>query len=155
MTLKNNEKPYIKKVKRIVQKKYNPNYGDNRICICGHPYHRHFDSYDNMRPVGCKYCGCNNFVERDDGPIAEIPVHNGKILVFDSTKRDIDDKSVAIMFEASNGETIDLAHVDAKEDENYTKLHIYAHGDPEDESCTYEATIETDTINTILNAKEN
>lgn len=28
---------------------------------CGHPYHRHFDSYENMAPVGCKYCNCSTF----------------------------------------------------------------------------------------------
>lgn len=30
--------------------------GYDRTCVCGHPYHRHFDSYDNMYPCGCKYC---------------------------------------------------------------------------------------------------
>lgn len=49
--------PYIKG-------RYNPEYGDNRICVCGHPYYRHFDSYDNMEPVGCKYCGCYQFEEK-------------------------------------------------------------------------------------------
>lgn len=36
--------------------KYNENFGDDKLCKCGHPYDRHFDSYDNMSPVGCKYC---------------------------------------------------------------------------------------------------
>jgi len=27
-------------------------------CECGHAYYRHFDTYDNMRAVGCKYCDC-------------------------------------------------------------------------------------------------
>lgn len=53
------EYKYTKKIR-----KYNPNYGDNRMCVCGHPYHRHFDSYKNMDPCGCKYCGCNEFVEQ-------------------------------------------------------------------------------------------
>lgn len=44
---------------------YNPEFGDNRECECGHPYHRHFDSYDDMSPVGCKYCGdCVKFSEK-------------------------------------------------------------------------------------------
>lgn len=30
-------------------------------CACGHPYRRHFDTYDDMAPVGCKYCGCSEF----------------------------------------------------------------------------------------------
>jgi hypothetical protein len=36
---------------------------DTNICICGHTYHRHFDTYDDMRPIGCKYCGCHCFVK--------------------------------------------------------------------------------------------
>lgn len=46
--------------------KYNPNYGDHKECACGHPYHRHFDSYENDAPVGCKYCPCNEFKEKQE-----------------------------------------------------------------------------------------
>lgn len=35
---------------------YDPSFGDDKICACGHPYYRHFDTYDDMYPVGCKYC---------------------------------------------------------------------------------------------------
>ena len=42
---------------------YDPKYGDDRMCKCGHPYYRHFDTYDDMYPCGCKYCGCEHFVE--------------------------------------------------------------------------------------------
>jgi hypothetical protein len=35
---------------------YDPGYGDNRKCECTHSYYRHFDTYDGMAPVGCKYC---------------------------------------------------------------------------------------------------
>jgi len=45
---------------------YDPEYGDQKICECGHEYYRHFDSYDDMRDVGCKYCNCNNFKKRLD-----------------------------------------------------------------------------------------
>ena len=45
--------------------KYNPDYGDNKLCQCGHPYTRHFDSYDDMDPVGCKYCICRHFEEKE------------------------------------------------------------------------------------------
>lgn len=45
---------------------YDPAFGDNRMCSCGHPYHRHFDSYDEMAPVGCKYCPCGIF---DESPL--------------------------------------------------------------------------------------
>ena len=56
------EQPYIKKARVVIDVSYNPNYGDDRICQCGHPYYRHFDSYEKMEPVGCKYCGCYDFV---------------------------------------------------------------------------------------------
>ena len=55
------EQPYIEK-KRTVRL-YNKNYGDDRICVCGHFYYRHFDTYNDMENVGCKYCGCNNFID--------------------------------------------------------------------------------------------
>lgn len=41
-----------------IQNPYDENFGDDRICKCGHPYYRHFDSYDDMKPIGCKYCAC-------------------------------------------------------------------------------------------------
>lgn len=43
--------------------RYDPNFGDDRKCACGHPYHRHFDSYEDMAPIGCKYCQCDKFIE--------------------------------------------------------------------------------------------
>lgn len=61
---KDKSSPYIKELILIVDEKYNPNYGDDKICKCGHPYHRHFDSYENMENVGCKYCGCYKFEEK-------------------------------------------------------------------------------------------
>jgi len=38
---------------------WNPKHDQEAPCVCGHPYERHFDSYDDMRPVGCKYCECD------------------------------------------------------------------------------------------------
>ena len=57
-------KPYLYRKKVTVVKEYNPNYEDARICRCGHPYHRHFDGYDNMEACGCKYCQCFIFEEK-------------------------------------------------------------------------------------------
>lgn len=57
------EKPYLEEERTYIKYKYNPNYGDNRICKCGHAYYRHFDSYANMKDIGCKYCKCNKFEE--------------------------------------------------------------------------------------------
>lgn len=43
---------------------YNDAFGDDRECICGHTYYRHFDTYEAMEPVGCKYCQCDVFKEQ-------------------------------------------------------------------------------------------
>lgn len=58
--------PYIeyKTVQTIL--KYNPNFGDNKVCTCGHSYYRHFDSYEGMRACGCKYCRCIIFKEKNE-----------------------------------------------------------------------------------------
>ena len=58
-----NNEPYIKVEIKTFELRYNPEYGDDRICKCGHQYYRHFDSYENNSPVGCKYCECTDFEE--------------------------------------------------------------------------------------------
>ena len=63
-----NEPPYL--VRKVVEyyDVYNPKYGNDRICTCGHTYDRHFDSYEDMANIGCKYCTCDDFREkRKDG----------------------------------------------------------------------------------------
>lgn len=60
------EEPYLTEEVVTVVYKYNSNYGDDRVCMCGHEYYRHFDTYDDMAAVGCKYCDCMEFVEKDD-----------------------------------------------------------------------------------------
>jgi hypothetical protein len=57
------EEPYLWEPKTTIILKYNSNYGDGRVCKCGHIYYRHFDPYEDMEAVGCKYCMCNEFVE--------------------------------------------------------------------------------------------
>lgn len=42
---------------------HNPEYNENAECSCGHPYYRHFDTYEEMAPVGCKYCECYTFTK--------------------------------------------------------------------------------------------
>jgi hypothetical protein len=49
---------YIKESVSTIDKIYNPYFGSDNLCACGHPYYRHFDSYDDNYPVGCKYCEC-------------------------------------------------------------------------------------------------
>lgn len=62
----NKNEPYIIETKIVTEttRKYNTHYGDNRICECGHIYYRHFDSYEYMEAIGCKYCGCRVFREK-------------------------------------------------------------------------------------------
>lgn len=57
------EQPYLETITLDRDLKYNPKYGDDKICKCGHTYDRHFDSYEQMEAVGCKYCRCNTFKE--------------------------------------------------------------------------------------------
>jgi len=59
----NDEKPYVIIEVVIQNKMYNPKYGDQRICKCGHTYYRHFDPYEDMDNIGCKYCECMEFEE--------------------------------------------------------------------------------------------
>lgn len=61
------QEPYIIREVTHIVREYNPEYGDDRICECGHSYGRHFDSWEDMEPVGCKYCDCYEFVEIEDG----------------------------------------------------------------------------------------
>lgn len=51
----------------VTEYRYNPEYGDDRVCKCGHKYYRHFDGYEGWAPVGCKYCACGTFVEAIPG----------------------------------------------------------------------------------------
>jgi len=60
----NEEKPYIEGIQIIGVAKHNPHYPSDKECQCGHPYHRHFDSWENDAPVGCKYCDCYTFEEK-------------------------------------------------------------------------------------------
>ena len=62
----NYEPPYLYEPDVKVIKKINPKYDMDKECKCGHPYHRHFDSYDDNYPVGCKYCSCHTF-EANEG----------------------------------------------------------------------------------------
>lgn len=73
------EQPYKYSVSVEVNEnhEYNPNYGDNRECKCGHPYYRHFDTYEEMQACGCKYCDCFDFeevgnVKRDGERLREL-----------------------------------------------------------------------------------
>ncbi len=40
---------------------YDESIDDVALCVCGHTYYRHFDPFEEMYPVGCKYCRCYEF----------------------------------------------------------------------------------------------
>ena len=56
--------PYLEGLIITKEKDYNSNYNENEECECGHSYHRHFDSYEKMASVGCKYCQCYHFTPK-------------------------------------------------------------------------------------------
>jgi hypothetical protein len=66
ITLSNPKDPYIIKSTTKTEDRYywNPDYDQDKECECGDPYHRHFDSYEKMYPIGCKYCECMEFKEK-------------------------------------------------------------------------------------------
>lgn len=55
-----NAVPYLEE--HVIKKVWNKNYNQEAVCECGHLYYRHFDTYDDMHNVGCKYCECYEFV---------------------------------------------------------------------------------------------
>lgn len=60
--IKDLEKPTIANV----GKSYDRKIGDDKLCICGHTYFQHFDSFRDMEHIGCKYCNCKNFEAREE-----------------------------------------------------------------------------------------
>lgn len=45
----------------MIDRSWNPQHDQQTKCSCGHPYERHFDGYEDMYPIGCKYCECDTF----------------------------------------------------------------------------------------------
>lgn len=60
--------------------KYDANFGDEKVCTCGHSYYRHFDTYEDMAPIGCKYCDCHVFEERPKSAGGYGFERHGKVL---------------------------------------------------------------------------
>lgn len=111
------EPAYISETEVITRTiyKYNPKYGDDRICKCGHSYYRHFDSYENMEPVGCKYCECMGFEEATNPHAARITEIQEQLSVYGLKM----EPSLAAM--AGEGHAImDIASGDMAEDEQLT-----------------------------------
>ena len=104
-----NKLPYNIQVKVSAFLEFNTNYDPEAICTCGHPYHRHFDSYANNEVVGCKYCECFKFepqikvVETNERILLaneyrdKIFTANGlmKVILFDAIKK-LDETNISI-----------------------------------------------------------
>lgn len=54
-------KYFYDKVQEQLNNLWNPDHDQEAKCECGHRYYRHFDTYDDMQLVGCKYCECYEF----------------------------------------------------------------------------------------------
>lgn len=52
------EEPYLFEEIVVKRRKYNPEYGDDHICQCGHTYINHFENYV---PLTCNQCECYVF----------------------------------------------------------------------------------------------
>jgi hypothetical protein len=61
-----NKDIFIGRIQGALDRLWKPEFNQDARCECGHVYHRHFDSYENMEPIGCKYCGCWHFKEKND-----------------------------------------------------------------------------------------
>ena len=75
--------PYLETAVTEIRRSWNPDYDQDAECECGHSYDRHFDGYENMSNVGCKYCGCWDFVLITRFKDLEI---GQKSVFFDKTK---------------------------------------------------------------------
>ncbi|AXG66232.1 hypothetical protein SEA_ANNADREAMY_137 [Streptomyces phage Annadreamy] len=72
--LENHVSSDVKELRRIgdaihaieysVDRLWDEKHDQDAECTCGHVYHRHFDSYEDMYPIGCKYCECDTFEQR-------------------------------------------------------------------------------------------
>lgn len=56
---------YLKTIEVVTHKHYNEDYDGDKRCKCGHVYYRHFDTYEDMEAIGCKYCCCDHFEPAD------------------------------------------------------------------------------------------
>lgn len=64
--------------------KYNPEYGDEEPCECGHPYKTHFDSTGLHIP--CYHCDCEGFVEDTENSIGNQRKHWAEDVIRDITR---------------------------------------------------------------------
>jgi hypothetical protein len=51
----------VETLENQISRAWHEDHDQNAKCKCGHQYHRHFDGYEDMASVGCKYCECYTF----------------------------------------------------------------------------------------------
>jgi len=62
---------------------YDEDFGDDKLCVCDHPYYRHFDTYDDMEAVGCKYswqCKCSGFKLKENQDGTQVSVDTESLI---------------------------------------------------------------------------
>lgn len=60
------EEPYLFIEQLVRVRAYNRNYGDHRICKCGHSYWSHFRHDGSYTPDICSECNCYVFMEKKE-----------------------------------------------------------------------------------------
>ncbi|AVD99357.1 hypothetical protein SEA_BILLNYE_185 [Streptomyces phage BillNye] len=50
-------------IDKQLKRMWDEGHDQEALCLCGHSYYRHFDSWEGMEPIGCKYCECDTFEE--------------------------------------------------------------------------------------------
>jgi hypothetical protein len=79
---------------------YDPRRSDDPCAGCGHPHYRHFDGWDDMRPVGCKYCRCRRWLPYAGfvpaGWAADMRPSGGPILLADADGHGFETRQAAL-----------------------------------------------------------
>lgn len=78
------QEPFIEEPQTKIVRRYNPEYGDEELCECGHPYKTHFDS--TGLHIACYHCDCEGFVEDTENSIGNQRKHWAEDVIRDVTK---------------------------------------------------------------------
>ena len=84
--LKDAVKTLLEQVEIMGDKAYDPDFGDARLCTCGHVYYRHFDPFEGYAPVGCKYCFSDQCIRFTDSGKTER-WEDGKKIIEENNER--------------------------------------------------------------------
>ncbi len=95
------------------------------LCQCGHPYYRHFDTYEDMRPVGCKYCDCGTFSSAPTRCEAQDTVIKGHMEALDQQRVFFEVRCEALTAER------DTEKAERKKWIDWARFVYMSHNDPE------------------------